>query len=297
VSTSAIIGVVFDFDDTLIPDSTTKLLENNGIDPKKFWLEDTKKLVTEGYDPTLAYLKLILDNIGKDKPLGHLTNDALRCFGKTLDSLYYPGIPQIFDDLKAKVEQSSKDIKVEFYVISGGLQEIMEGSEIIKKYFDGVYGCKLESDTPGGELKYIKRCINFTEKTRYLFEINKGIEPEKTKKNPYLVNRDVPTSDRRIPIQNMIYIGDGLTDIPCFSLVKGGTYRENKGGAAFGVFHPGEEKSARRAFLDLLKSGRTMGTYEPNYTPESALGSIIRAAVVARCADIQVERGQVDAEL
>lgn len=84
-----ILAVIFDFDDTLVPDSTTELLTMHGIDPKEFWLKDVKALIELGYDPTLAYLKRFLDLVGEDAPLGELTSLHLRDFGRTLDSKFF----------------------------------------------------------------------------------------------------------------------------------------------------------------------------------------------------------------
>jgi hypothetical protein len=185
----ATLAVIFDFDDTLVPDSTTALLEKHGLDPKKFWGTDAKALVQAGYDPSHAYLKLILDNIGTGKPFGRLRNKDLREFGETLGRHFFPGVATLFKDLRGIVSKF-RDINIEFYVVSGGLQEIIEGCELIKKNFSGIYGCELAGDTEDGELRNIKRCITFTEKTRYLFEINKGVNPKDTQKSPYLVNKD-----------------------------------------------------------------------------------------------------------
>lgn len=96
----AVIAVVFDFDDTLVPDSTTALLESRGVDATVFWSELIPPLVDRGYDPPLAYLRLILDRVGPSRPLGMLDNRALRAFGESLDSKFYPGLPQMFLDLK-----------------------------------------------------------------------------------------------------------------------------------------------------------------------------------------------------
>jgi phosphoserine phosphatase len=213
-----IVAVIFDFDGTLVPDSITGLLRKHSIDPKKFWMQDAQKLVKEGYDPVHAYLNLLLRNIGTDKPLGKLTSADLRRFGSTLDKFYYPGIPRIFQDLQRKAKPYGVD--VEYYIVSSGLQEIIEGSRITKEYFKAVYGSRLAGDNDKGMLKYIKRCITYTEKTRYLFEINKGVSPSESHRD--FVNEEIPMEKRRIPFSNMVYVGDGLTDIPCFSLVKTG---------------------------------------------------------------------------
>jgi hypothetical protein len=90
-----VIAVVFDFDDTLTDDSTTKLLETHGIDPRDFWENRMRELTDVGWDAPLAYLKLILDQIGDGKPFGRLTNEKLREFGKSLE--FYCGIPELFE--------------------------------------------------------------------------------------------------------------------------------------------------------------------------------------------------------
>jgi hypothetical protein len=244
---TSIIAVVFDFDDTLIPDTTTLLLQEHRIDPTAFW-DQVKKLVMRGYDHTLAYLKLLLERVGRDKPLGLLTNADLRQFGSGLDKHFHPGLPQLFDDLQKKVAKKF-GITVEFYIVSGGLQAIIEGSQIVKKYFTAIYGCLLEEAGSPPILSHIKRAITFTEKTRYLFEIHKGLNPAVTRKNPYLVNKYIHYSKRRIPFENMIYIGDGYTDIPCLSLLN-----EIKG-VSFGVFDPSDETKAKHACTPLWAQG------------------------------------------
>ena len=142
------IALVFDFDDTLVPDSTTALLKTYGIDPQKFWSIDAKTLVTRGYDPPHAYLKLLLDNIGPGKPMGELSNADLRKFGKTLNKHFFPGLPALFKDLRAAVKSTS-DIDIEFYVISGGLEEIIEGCDLIQKNFSERVGTSGEGETIG----------------------------------------------------------------------------------------------------------------------------------------------------
>ena len=121
-----IIAVIFDFDDTLAPDSTTKLLRSRGIDTDRFWRKDVSALVEQGWDASHAWLRLLLDNVGPDKPLGELTNADLREFGATLDDDYFEGIPEIFDDLKSQIAKPEfKDIEVEFYIVSGGLRDVI----------------------------------------------------------------------------------------------------------------------------------------------------------------------------
>ncbi len=279
-----IIALVFDFDDTLVPDSTTKLLLQFGIDADNFWGKHARGLILEGYDPPAAYLRLLLDNIGEGKALGLLTNAKLQEFGSTLDKEFQPGLPEFFEDVRTTVKTKFRNVEVEFYIVSGGLQAVLEGSQIVKQYFSAAYGCQLAGDSENGVLRYIKRSITFTEKTRYLFEINKGVDPNESRANPYLVNQAVAEKDRRIPFANFIYVGDGMTDIPCFSLV------QKMGGTAFGVFDPAKEGKAKQALEQFLKPGRVVSMHAPKYTPDSELGAMLRAAVATRCSAIQLQR-------
>jgi phosphoserine phosphatase len=276
----AVLAVIFDFDDTLLPDSTSALLREHGLEPDDFWANRARQLVNEGYDPPLAYLNLLLQEVGPGRPLGEMTNDRLREFGRSLDQTWFPGLPQMFEDLHAAAEHY-RDVSVEFYIISGGLQAIMEGSEYVGRYFRGVYGCQLGEDTESGVIKYIKRCVTFTEKTRFLFEINKGISPSEAATKPHLVNELISEQARPVPFKNMIYVGDGLTDIPCFSLIEKGD------GVAFGVFKRGQE-SAKQAFQQFLATRRVRTLHFPDYRDEAELGVLLRAAVETRCSDIMI---------
>lgn len=269
------IAIIFDFDDTLVPDSTTTLLASRGIDTRKFWKQDASDLVKKGWDPVNAFLKLFLDLTLPDQPLANFTNKDLREFGSTLE--LYPGLPEFFTNLKSWFEDKfpDLDIGIEYFVISGGFEEIIRGCESISQHLKAYWGCRLEPEKRNGPVKYIKRSISFTEKTRYLFEINKGLRKNATDKNPFLVNKEVTT--RAIPFKNMIYIGDGYTDIPCLSLVK------HYGGGVYGIMH--QEKIAkiradkRRAFQDFLESDRTFGDYYPIYDMDNQLAGKIKVTL------------------
>jgi len=280
-----VVAVVFDFDDTLMPDSTTALLSSFNIDVDEFWRELAPGLVSKGYDPPMAYLRLLLDLVGDGKPLGRLSNAQLAEFGKTLDDQFFVGIPDVFDDLKALIKDI-RDVSVEFYIVSSGLQDLIKGSAIVQEYFSGVYACQLD-DEDEGYVKHVKRCVTFTEKTRFLFEINKGIEQNHSAVQPGLVNKEIPEDTRRVPFTNMIYAGDGLTDIPCFSLVR------KNGGTAFGIFEPGSQLSAKKAFQEFLQAGRVVSSHAPRFRADDELGSLLRAAVSTRAGDIAVRRGTV----
>ena len=224
------------------------------------------------------------DNVGDGKPLGRLTNNDLAKFGESLDGDFFPGLPGFFEDVRGSVTGRFKNIDVEFYIISGGLQAIMQGNGVVRKYFSGAYGCQLGIGPGSDTVSHIKRSITFTEKTRYLFEINKGIKQVDSEVNPFLVNKDVTHENRRIPLKNVVYIGDGLTDIPCFSTVK------LFGGQGFGVFDPTSPEKTKRALLEFLVPKRVVGMYRPRYGEDDELGALLRAWVINRATKIQIER-------
>lgn len=276
-----VIAVIFDFDDTLTDDSTSKLLESKGVDVDDFWKKKLPAKMADGWDPTLAYMTMVLELVGEDKPLGKLTNQELCEFGATLD--FYEGIPGLFADLQS-IADGFTVVKpqVEIFIISGGFEEIIVGSSIAQ-HVNGIHGCRFADDADG-VVCAIKNVISFTEKTRFIFEINKGLgaDGRDTRANPYEVNLDRATSDRRVPMENMIYIGDGLTDIPCFSLLK------KSGGRGFGVVDPKKAGRPKKAFETLVAPERTMGAYEPKYGEEDVLGAYIRAAVTSVAQNIQL---------
>jgi hypothetical protein len=230
-----VIALVFDFDDTLTDDSTTRLLEIYGIDARNFWTKLVAPLVNDGWDNALAYLNLILDEAAPGRPLESLTNARLREIGA--DLAIYNGLPQLFDDLQViTAEHRMTRPAVEFYIVSGGLEEVIKGSTIAK-HFSGIWGCRF--DEINGRIGRVRNAISFTEKTKYIYAINKGMHDD-VRRDQYSVNRMVKPEDRRIPMSNMIYVGDGLTDVPCFSLI------QNQGGTAFGVFDPQKQGSPKK---------------------------------------------------
>lgn len=265
-----IIAVVFDFDDTLTDESTSALLDSAGIDVADFWGNKAKALLDDGWGPVPAYLKLILDNVGDGKPLGKLTNARLREFGAGLK--FYPGLPQLFTDLsKSLKEHTLSNPGIEFYVVSSGLEAIIRGSSIAR-YLSGIWGCEFAEED--GQIRYIKTIVSFTEKTKYLFTINKGIADNA---GPYAVNEQRDQPDRRIPFPNMIYIGDGFTDVPCFSLVA------HFGGSAFGVFDPKKAGAPKKAWEQLVVPKRVMSMNAPKYRKTDDLGALLRIAVKRMC--------------
>ena len=281
-----VIALIFDFDDTLIPDSTSLFLEEYSLKPEEFWNHEVTSLVNAGYEPTHAFLANFLKHCEKGGKLDGISSKELSEFGKKISKNFFRGFPQILNKL-TRIVDDYPEIKLEFYIISGGLQDIIEGTNVAKQ-FRGIYACQL--DEKEGGFKYIKRAVTFTEKTRYIFEINKGIKPNETLKRPYLVNEYRPPQKRRIPFDNMIYVGDSRTDIPCFSLILNGETGSGGGGLAYAVFDPNDVKSAASKFKDFISQKRAeVHTHPANYD-EDSFGATLKLAIQQNCGKIMARQ-------
>jgi hypothetical protein len=220
------IGIIYDYDQTLSPNymQDEVLFPRFGINPGQFWKRSRELVDREGYDGELAYLKTMLDTLAMDRP----TNEDLRKLGAGLQ--FYKGLPEMFSEISDSLtaEQKVFGIKVEHYIVSSGLKALIDGSRIAP-HVKRVFGCEFGEDQDG-RITFPKRVISHTTKTQYLFRINKGmLEPSDD------VNDHMPPELRPIPFQHMIYVGDGPTDVPCFTLMK------KYGGHALAVYNPDEQ--------------------------------------------------------
>jgi haloacid dehalogenase-like hydrolase len=219
------IGIIYDYDQTLSPKymQDEVLFPHYGINPEQFWKRSRELVSQEGYDGELAYLKVLLDQLEFDRP----TNADLQRLGEKLT--FYPGLPEMFGEVSASLsaEHQAFGVKVEHYIVSSGMKALIDGCRIaphVKK----IFGCEFGSDREG-RITFPKRVISHTTKTQYIFRINKGmLEPNDD------VNDHMPSELRPIPFHHMIYVGDGPTDVPCFTLMK------KYGGHALAVYNPDE---------------------------------------------------------
>ncbi len=267
-----IIALVWDFDKTLIPYYMQKpLFEEYGVEETNFWAEVNQlpALYREqgiSISSDTAYLNHILTYVKKGIFKG-LSNAKLREFGSKLD--FFLGLPDFFATCKELVERNLDyqkfDIKLEHYVVSTGLTEVIKGSKL-NSQIDGIWGCEFIEDfyhPENGELKLQKEneisnisyLIDNTTKTRALFEINKGvnIHPEEIS-----VNQSMPESSRRVPFENMVYIADGPSDIPAFSVAK------KNNAKTFAVYNKDVAKSFKQA-QQLVKDDRVDNCFEADY--------------------------------
>jgi phosphoserine phosphatase len=268
-----VIAIILDFDDTLGEDTTNLFLrEKLGMkkpEIEKFWNNEVALLVEKGWDPPLAYIDLILQRLRAKKLT--VTNQDLRHMGKRVK--LFPGVPDLFDRLHKFVANKSEfqeaHIGIEFYVISGGFEEIIRGTSIAGEMQE-IFGCTFVERN--GTLQP-KSVVSFTEKTKFLYAINKGISGRELRRNPYSVNDVIAKEKRRIPFTNMIYLGDGPTDIPCFSAVQ--QYQ----GKTIGVLKYVKKLiNDREVLVDtnrawaIAKGDRaTLGPFQPNYRKASDL--------------------------
>jgi 2-hydroxy-3-keto-5-methylthiopentenyl-1-phosphate phosphatase len=276
----AVIAIIFDFDETLGPDTISYFLTANNISPRSFW-ERVDEMVEQGWDPPLAYMKLLLDFAAEEKI--DLTQKALRKLGKKLP--LFSGLPKAFQELREYIrrEPNLKDARVqlEFYVISGGLEEIILGSSIAK-YMDGIFGCNFSYDEKTKQPVGIKSVISFTEKTRFLYGINKGVNVSDLRENPYKINDAISGDDRRIPFSQMIYIGDGPSDIPCLSAIA------QYGGVGIGVSSPA--KTFKKGY-ELARGKRiTVGPYTANYRNDSDMRKVLEETILRIGLEIAVNK-------
>lgn len=249
-----VLAVVWDFDKTLISHyMQDPLFAAYGVDGPAFWAEVNAlpALYRERgvpVNPETIYLNHLLAYVRAGRFPG-LTNAKLRELGQSLR--FFPGIPELFQatrDLLEAEPYRTFDLKVEHSIVSTGLAEVIRGS-LVAPWIETIWGCELLESTfvPGaqgllevpspGHVTEVAAAIDNTTKTRALFEISKGAN-----KHPEIdVNQRMPESERRVPLSHMIYVADGPSDVPAFSVVKKG------GGKTLAVYRAHDTDSFNQA--------------------------------------------------
>ena len=216
------IALMYDFDKTLCDQDMQNyaFIPNLGMTSDEFWGE-VENFRTKNYmEGILGYLYYSMQKC-REKNI-EFTNEYLQSCGK--DIRFYKGVQNWFERINQYGE--SLGVKIEHYVISSGIKEIIEGTDI-KDKFKKIFACQYYFDE-NGKAVWPKIAVNYTQKTQYVFRISKGIYDETDNKK---VNDKM--NDRIIPYEQMIYFGDGLTDIPCMTLVK------KQGGVSIAVYPKG----------------------------------------------------------
>ena len=281
-----IIAVIWDCDKTLIDGyMQDPIFEKYGVDPTEFWskvnsipaeLEKEKEIRVNRDTYYLNYFIQCAHN----GTFPGLNNEMLREFGK--QQRFYPGIPEIFEKTKKMFRDdpsySEYGIQVEHYIVSTGFAEVIRGSEIMP-FVDGIWGCEL-LDAPNKKgalvLSEVVYTIDNTTKTRAIFEINKGI-----RKIPDIdVNSTIPKELRRVQFENMIYIADGPSDIPAFSVV------HQYGGSTFAIYPKGDKKAMQQV-EQMRANGRIDMYAEADYSENTTANLWITSKIEQLAKQIQ----------
>ena len=257
------VALIYDFDGTLSPMNMQEydFFKAIGVKTKEvFWDETTKMQVKHDASNILCYMKLMLD---KSKAAGQsIKKEQFVEYGRGIQ--LYHGVEEWFD----KVNALGKDygVKIEHYINSSGLQEMIEGTSIAPK-FKKIFACRFMYED--GIAVWPAVAVDFTAKTQFLFMINKGIE------NIYengKVNEFVEDKDRPVPFTHMIYFGDGETDVPCMRLIK------QQGGNSIAVYKPRDSKKKICAER-LVRENRVNFACSADYSENGEIYRIVEAII------------------
>lgn len=254
------IGILYDFDKTLCTTDMQEydFIKNLGMTSEAFWGEAAAITATHEVEKILAYMLVMIKKC-KEKGIP-LTEEYLRSCGQHVE--LFNGVLTWFDRINEYGR--SQGVEIEHYIISSGTYEIIQGTPIAK-YFKRIYACRYMYDE-SGEALWPALAINYTLKTQYIYRISKGTLDVT---DDYNLNRVQDESLRRIAYHNMIYIGDGLTDIPCMKLVK------ERGGKSIAVYPEGNREHVK----PLVEDARINYVCVADYSPESPLEKIVKLMI------------------
>lgn len=255
-----IIALMYDFDKTLCAKDMQEysFIPNIGMKADEFWSEANKISVKNNMDRILAYMYLMLKTAKKkDLPI---TKEAFQKLGH--DVVLYKGVKTWFKRINDYGK--SLGVEIEHYILSSGLKEIIEGTPIAKE-FKKIYACEFHYNERGNA-DWPQQTVNFTTKTQFLFRISKGVLDVT---DDVRLNTKIKDEERRIPYYNMIYFGDGLTDVPCMKLVK------QYGGHSIAIYNKKEKKKVEQLLVD----ERVNFICEGDYQKDSELEIIVKKLI------------------
>ena len=254
------IAIVFDFDETLIPDDSLKvLLRYCQLDADAFVSDRIKSLIAQGWDKYIARAYCLVKE-SQQRSENKITQNTLIEVGQKIK--LYDGVVTMFDYLKQHLQQIDPSINLEFYLVSGSFGDIFRSTPIAK-HFKKMWGTELQySDT--GEVEFIKQQMSNTEKTRYLFYVSKGVDKENERDLVYNY-QDLSADNIYIPLSQVIYVGDGASDIPCFTVIN------QYGGIALGVYSPHKSADEWDYLQKVNSSQKISNLCAANYQEDSEL--------------------------
>jgi 2-hydroxy-3-keto-5-methylthiopentenyl-1-phosphate phosphatase len=263
------LAIAYDFDGTLAPGNMQEhsFIPKLGIDNIEFWKKANAFSQKHDMDHILAYMQFMLQK-AREKNIP-ITRNAFLDHGKSI--VFFKGVESFFERINAYAKE--KNTKIEHYIISSGLRDILKGT-CIAPYFKNIFASGFVFNENDVAI-WPAVAINYTNKTQYLFRINKGIQ--NTWDNS-TINKFFPTDKRPMPFSQMIYIGDGLTDVPAMKMIK------YQGGTAIAVYDPDEEikkerKPAKLACEELIQQKRADYLAPADYTENSTLDKLIKTMI------------------
>lgn len=269
-----IVALIYDFDGTLSPGNMQEFgfIQAVGSTPEEFWRMSDSIAIGQDASNVLAYMKLMFDS-AREKDI-KLRREDFKRFGRHIE--LFDGVKEWFGLVNSYGE--AHGVKVEHYINSSGLKEIIEGSPIADE-FKHIYAGSFLYDE-NGEAEWPGIAVDYTAKTQFLFKISKGIFSMRDNKQ---VNSSVSDTKKRVPFRHMIYFGDGDTDVPCMKIV--GMF----GGHSIAVYNPDNEKKRAAAFK-LKRQGRVAFATPAVYTAESRTFSLVCAIIDKIKADYEIMR-------
>ena len=256
------IALIYDFDGTLSPGNMQEFgfIQAIGKDTKSFW-EQNKKLSEENdASGILCYMYLMLQKAQAENI--SLSRSSFRKFGRDVE--LFKGVQDWFKLINDYGK--SVGVNIEHYINSSGLTEMIEGTSIAKE-FKKIYACSFLYDVDGKAV-WPAVAVDYTAKTQFLFKINKGIERISDNKR---INEYVAEEDRPIPFKNMIYFGDGETDIPCMKLIK------EQGGHSIAVYKPGSTK--KKTAAKLINENRVNFVCSADYSENKEVHNVVKTVI------------------
>ena len=269
-----IVALIYDFDGTLSPGNMQEFgfIQAIGKKPQEFWQESDD--IAEGQDASniLSYMKLMFDEARKAGI--KLRREDFKSFGESVE--LFDGVKEWFKMINAYGK--SKGVKVEHYINSSGLAEMIEGTAIADE-FKRIFACSFIYNNEG-EAEWPGVAVDYTAKTQFLFKINKGILSVRDNKK---VNESQAEDIKRIPFPHMIYLGDGETDVPCMKIVK------MFGGNSIAVYNP-EIKKKINVAKKLQRQHRVNFIAPACYTEGSRMHQIVCTIIDKIKADFELTK-------
>lgn len=272
------IAVVFDFDDTLAPDALDSLLVYLGLDVETFRQERIQPLVDAGWDSVAARCYCLIQESHQRDAEDKITYDLLCDFGQQIEPL--PGVKEMFKQLRQRVHELTPETELEFYLITGGFGDIVRHTAIAP-YFEHIWGCEFAYNDQG-EIEFLKRGISHTEKTRYLMQIASGQETVDSSGQAFAY-RDAPEAELRVPLSQIVYVGDGASDVPCFALLN------DKRGFGIGVFK-GDTANEWGQEVQVSESQRVANLAAADYQAGSEMMRSLTLAVESICKQVELRQ-------